>query len=72
MSDCYYKGAFSQRLGMFCILIVVVVIELSGNLSNHQFQENEFYRVNNKQIDKQSCNQRMAPDQVHVHTENSP
>lgn len=28
MSDCYYKGAFSQRLGMFCILIVVVVIEL--------------------------------------------
>lgn len=28
MSDCYYEGAFSQRLGMFCILIVVVAIEL--------------------------------------------
>lgn len=27
MSDCYYKGAFSQRLGMFCILIAYRTVQ---------------------------------------------
>lgn len=76
MSDCYYEGAFSQRLGMFCILIVVVAIELfkliKPSISREWILLCSLYLSEpnrNKQVDKQGYDQRMAPDQVHVHME---